>query len=270
MPFETKTYTLDRNIPIYGRWFDRGEDKFEITEDGTLQKYLGYCTNIILPSSVKKIKDIAPSEFVSGTSDQLNDQDGTRLSAFQNVLNELEYIYINEECTEIGSCAFRSCENLSNIYFKGNKVTRLGEYSFAFCTSLTSINIPTSVKNIEKRAFYGTTSLKNITGADGVEVIGDDAFINSNLQVVELASVKQIGKMAFSGCYNLKSLILKNSAVVSTNVTETSGDNNNNVLYLSVDAKIYVPSNLINSYKLTFPWNAYSDRILDISELQNE
>lgn len=266
-PIEIKTYKVDRNIPLYGKWFDTNAEKFDISSDGTLNRYLGYCNKVILPSTVNKIKSVEPSEFITGSSNQLNNADGAKLSAFQNVLRDLETIYINKECVELGDCAFRSCENLKNVYFKGNQLNNIGEYAFAFCSAITSIEIPESATDIERRAFYGTTGLRYISGLNGVESIGDEVFINSSIKSIDLPSVVHIGKLAFSGCYSLNSLILRSPSIVSTNVTIESGTNCNNVLYLSNTAKIYVSSNLVSTYKATSPWSYYRDRIYDISTL---
>lgn len=269
-PIEAKTYTVDKNIVVYGRWFDTNKDKFQVSEDGTLQRYLGTCNKIILPNTIKKIKDIEPSQFISGTSNDLHNADGARLSAFQNVLQDLEIIYINEECTEVGSCAFKGCNALTKVYFRGNNVTRIGKNAFEDCYNLNIITIPDSVATIDARAFRNTTSLKKIGGMRGVTTIGNEAFVSAlRLEEIELEKISFIGKSAFAGCYGLKKFVIKNiSGVVQSNADTFTGLNNNNILFeCDKLATIYVPDTLIDDYKTTTPWSYYADKIYLLSEL---
>lgn len=49
-------------------------------------------------------------------------------------------------------------------------------WAFAYCSSLTSINIPDSVTSIGANAFSGCRSLTSINIPDGVTSIGEGAF----------------------------------------------------------------------------------------------
>lgn len=269
-PFDIKTYTVDRNINLYGKWFDTDESKFDIDDNGTLNRYLGKCKRIILPDSVRKIKDIDYTKFQTGTSDQLYEKDGKYYSAFQNVLNDLEIIYINANCVELGDCSFKDCVKLDKVYFLGEGCCIIGNRAFDHCKALTTITLPSSVETIEDRAFGHTTALSTIGGCTGVKTIGAEGFLDSGIESLELYNVTRMGKETFSGCTKLKTLILRgNSVVDASDVTTSSGDVNNNVLYLALSAKVYVLENLVNSYKSTYPWNAYEGRIFSIDELTN-
>lgn len=60
-----------------------------------------------------------------------------------------------------GSSTFVSCDFLTNITL-GCGVTDIGDHSFEFCPSLTHINIPASVTNIESGAFQDSSALSNV------------------------------------------------------------------------------------------------------------
>ena len=60
--------------------------------------------------------------------------------------------------------------------YKGLRVTRIGISAFYDCTSLTSIEIPSSVTSIGTSAFYGCTSLTSIVIPSRVKSIGISAF----------------------------------------------------------------------------------------------
>ncbi|MDR0686735.1 MAG: leucine-rich repeat domain-containing protein, partial [Dysgonamonadaceae bacterium] len=55
-------------------------------------------------------------------------------------------------------------------------VTTVGDYAFAGCTALTSVDIPNSVTSIYCWAFYGCRDMTEITLLRGVEKIGSYAF----------------------------------------------------------------------------------------------
>lgn len=256
-PFETKTFTVDKNIQIYGKWFDTQADKFDITADGTLMRYLGNCFNVKLPSSVRRFKTIAdPSQFKEEYWDTSRVYDGTNYSVFDKVLFELESVYVNAECEEINSCAFRSCKNLKTVSFAGNKISTVGQYAFVDCESLERMTLPTSVTKIDTRAFY-RSGIKYLLGTDNVTTVSDIAFMNSQLVEIDISKATFIGSSAFAGCYKLKTVVLGGSAVVRTNVSSET----QNIFYISDYVKIYVPDALVNSYKGTYPWSVYSDKI---------
>ena len=262
-PFETEAFVVNNNIPLYGRWFDTSEQKYDIDDSGTLIRYLGACKNLYLPDSVKAIKDVSPEKFVDGYWNSSTVADGGNYSPFDKVIDYLERVYINKECTDIGSCAFRSCDSLEKVVLLGNNVTRLGKYAFAYCEKLTDMNLKNSVTTIDSRAFY-YAGIQLLTGLNSVETINSGAFINTKIESLNLNKVSFIGQMAFGACYYLDSLVLMSTDVVETDVTTAD----NNVLYSSTQAQIYVPESLLVEYKSSYPWSAYASRIKNINEYE--
>ncbi len=256
-PFITGTYTLDQSVKIYGRWFDAREEMFDVSSDGTFNRYLGTCHNVILPSSVRRFRSIDnPSDFIAGLWDPFV-YDGSRYGVFDKVMYDLTTVIVNEECEEINSCAFRSCRNLQLVKFKGNRITKIEQYAFAGCDTLSDIVLPSSVTEICTRSFYGS-GIKTISGLDNVETVRDLAFINcEQLTTINLPKVTFIGTNAFAGCYALGNVNLGSEAVVQTNVTTDS----QNIFFSCDNVKIIVRDNLVNIYKVTYPWSVYSSRI---------
>ena len=78
-------------------------------------------------------------------------------------------------CESIGDYAFNYCTRLSSITIP-ESVKSIGERAFNYCNSLTSITIPSSVTSIGSSAFFGCSSLTSITIPDSITSIGYNTF----------------------------------------------------------------------------------------------
>jgi len=76
----------------------------------------------------------------------------------------------------IGKRAFSGCKSLKKVILPPGLVS-MGEEAFGGCESLESIIIPGSLKEVPFIAFQGCPNLKDIEIQDGVEIIGEGAFI---------------------------------------------------------------------------------------------
>lgn len=103
----------------------------------------------------------------------------------------------------------------ASVTFAGStfNVSRIGNYAFCWCTSLSSVSIPSSVSSIDNYAFFDCTSLESISLPNSITSIGSCAFWGcSSLTAITLSnSLISIGSSAFSGCASLASIILPNS-----------------------------------------------------------
>ena len=84
----------------------------------------------------------------------------------------------------------------------GKPVTEIGEWAFAYCSSLTEVTIPKSVTSIGRSAFEGCSSLTKVTIPKSVSSIRQAAFAgcNSLTEVTIPKSVTSIGWSAFIEC----------------------------------------------------------------------
>ena len=114
--------------------------------------------------------------------------------------------------TSIGDYAFADCSSLTEVTIP-NSVTNIGDYAFSDCSSLTSVTIGNSVTSIGNYAFLGCSSLTSVTIPNSVTSIGDFAFSSCyRLTSVTISnSVTSIGYSAFSNCSKLTSVIIPNS-----------------------------------------------------------
>ena len=89
----------------------------------------------------------------------------------------------------------------------GKRITKIANHAFENCTGITSVMIPSSIKNIGNFAFNGCSSLYNVFISDGVTEIGDYAFSGCALTKIQIPqTVTEISSTAFALCENLVSL----------------------------------------------------------------
>ena len=148
--------------------------------------------------------------------------------------------FINDRITIVKSELFYNCTNLTTINLP--KCTSIDYGAFRVCTSLTTINLP-KCTSIGEYAFYYCT----------------------NLTTVNLPKCTSIGDGAFHSCTNLTTIILSNNQIVSLMGFLTF--NNSGISRGS--GYVYVPDNLVDSYKTATNWSNYANRIKPISELPN-
>jgi hypothetical protein len=84
----------------------------------------------------------------------------------------------------------------------------IDEGAFQDCTSLTSIRIPSTVKEIGLEAFMGCRQLKTVELLEGLESIGKYAFAEctSLRRIIIPSTVKQISGEAFRNCNSLEAI----------------------------------------------------------------
>lgn len=180
-------------VNIYG-----GNGADFVIRAGTLEKYNGASTEVVIPNSVTRIG----------------------YSAFHGCAG-LTSIMIPDSVTSIGDSAFRGCAGLTSITIP-NSITSIGHRAFEACTGLTNVTIPSSMTSIEDTVFCGCTSLTHVTIPDSVTVIGCATFKNcTGLTSVTIPNgVTSIGKSishhdyeggTFEGCTSLTSITIPES-----------------------------------------------------------
>ena len=123
-----------------------------------------------------------------------------------------ENVYRHTRNDIIGECAFYGCSSLTSINIPSS-VTSIGERAFCNCSSLTSVDIPSSVKSIGDVAFGCCSSLTSINIPSSVKSIGEGAFLDcSSLTSINIpSSVTEIGWGAFEDCSSLTSVNIPSS-----------------------------------------------------------
>jgi len=107
---------------------------------------------------------------------------------------------------EIGEYAFAYCSGLTSLNLPVG-ITSIGEFAFSGCSGLTSLNLPAGITSIDKYAFSGCSRLTSLTLPAGITSIGEFAFSYcSGLTSIYVYAEKvpRIGRYAFEGCASRK------------------------------------------------------------------
>ena len=167
----------------------------------------------------------------------------------------------NDRVTNIGVYAFQGCFQLTSVDFPN--ATSIGVNAFRDCSRLTSADFPNAT-SIGAHAFRDCSQLSSVNFRS-VTSIGDYAFGNcSRLTSVDFPNATSIGAQAFYNCSRLTSIKLASSQVVtlgSANAFERTPFSNG-------AGSIYVPDELVESYKTATNWVTYANQIKGISGLE--
>ena len=182
--------------------------------------------NIYIPKTIKAIGEDA---FQNATSNLI------RFICYEGTENEWANIAIQKgneelnprefddvawfrlyECNLSGDMVYQASDDAATLirYFGadskvdipaelgGKPVTEIGEWAFAYCSSLTEVTIPKSVTSIRAFAFRSCSSLTKAIIPEGVTSIGDSAFgyCSSLTEVTIPKSVTSIEYFAFCDC----------------------------------------------------------------------
>lgn len=136
--------------------------------------------------------------------------------------------------TTVGKSAFNRALALTNLHLP--KATVLNESALASCNKLVGVELP-NVRTVYRYVFQYCELLESI----------------------DCHQLTYIAAYAFQYCYSLKSVIIRSETVCSL-------VNKNAFEYCShftstKDGYIYVPANLVDSYKADTNWSSYASQI---------
>ncbi|MBP5366119.1 MAG: leucine-rich repeat domain-containing protein [Bacteroidales bacterium] len=170
-----------RNAYIKDTYFAYEDANFK-----TLALYLGSEAEVTIPDGTETIK-----------------------GAFENN-SSLTSVTIPASVKEIGMDAFRMCVNLTTVNIPATGVTTIRTGAFAVCSSLESIDIPSTTTRIEGGVFTSCKALKSISIPEGAVLSGSDIFSYcSDLTSVSIPEgTTEIPTSTFEECSSLKSITI--------------------------------------------------------------
>lgn len=159
--------------------------------------------------------------------------------------------------TEIDAMITGAITSITN-----SRVTKIGKHAFRERTALVSASFP-NVTTMDINAFYNCSNLKDID-FPALTTIGNYSFYgNKKLVTVDFPKVTKIGTYAFNYCTGMTALILRSQTVVTLAGTNAFGGGNR---IASGTGYIYVPRELVDSYKAATNWSTYADQIRAIED----
>lgn len=184
--------------------------------------------------------------IISGIGDMWDWNYGS--SPWYNNVN-IKSVKINNGATSIGACAFRACDNLTDITIPSS-ITNIKDNAFSYCKNLPYITIPSSVTSIGNYVFDNCHGLLSVALSDSITTIANGTFSNCNsLTSITIPNgIISIEDYAFSKC----------SSLTSISMPATVTDIGNRVFdYCSRLASIDMPDNVTRIGSNAFYDTAY-------------
>ena len=165
--------------------------------------------------------------------------------------------YTNDRITKLRDSALRATNNLTSVNFPN--VTTIGKEALAYNESLHTIIMP-ALTDAGEAAFFENYELTEIN-LPNLKNIGSMGFMNCfALESAEFASLTDIPTQCFFDCESLTSLTLSSSTMVTLGATNAL----TGTPIADGEGYIYVPADLVDTYKTATNWQAYADQIVEI------
>lgn len=177
-----------------------------------------------------------------------------------------------------GTYAFNNCTSLESISMP--QLVTVSNYMFAGCSALSSVSIPNATR-INQYAFQNCKDLTSID-LDGITNIGNYAFSGTGIGTLVIPDATSLGTYLcqgyrtgvvdqhktvnlssnrFNGANSLCHLILRSTTMCTLTTNALTG-----TAIAAGIGWIYVPTDLVATYKAASNWSNYASQIVDISE----
>ena len=185
------------------------------------------CTNLKHISIGKALKEIGHSNYskndvfrnctnltsVEWNARECADFDSHERTLFGSIASQITSFTFGKDVQYIPQYLCYELDKITSITIP-NRVTKIGNFAFEYCSLLSNLNIGGSVEEIGMFTFANCDKLTNITIPDGVTSIGNYAFSDcKNLTSVSIGyGLKHFGYLndgsgAFSNCPKLTSVV---------------------------------------------------------------
>ena len=251
------------------------EDKVIIPTTGKfINEVLVKGDSNLIPENIKKDVTILG---VTGNLDTLYKPNYISFRSYKG--DNLDYELSNLDTSKVTDMSFMFylCSNLNSLNlskFNTSNVTNMS-YMFEGCSKIKSLNLSnldTSKVTDMRNMFNANTNLNsiNLSSFNTSKVTNmSSMFYNSpDIEKIDISSFTSESLTSnsemFRFCSNLTILIINNPNVFKM----TNSNMLNNTPIASGTGYVYVPDNMVETYKSATNWSVYAEQIKPISELE--
>ena len=185
-------------------------------------------------------------------SKQYNNQTFSNCTSLESIILPDSFVSVNYK-------DFSGCVSLKRIII-GRNVTKIDTQAFNGCTSLSTIVWGGSETQIREYGAFEFCAFEELELPDTIEYIGATAFkSNTKLKKITLGpKVNTLGGGALRDCPLLTTVIIEAATPpVCSNPADT---------FANSPCVVYVPDNVLNTYKTASGWIGFATKIKPISE----
>lgn len=169
--------------------------------------------------------------------------------------------YTNDRVTTVRDSAFYYCTALVDVSLQN--VTTLGAACFHGCSNLETFHAPMLTKLGGGSEFRSCIKLKTIDTRNITTMASTYTFDGcSELTKLEFNTLGSIGYYTFRNCSKLATLVIRTNSRITLNATNSF----EGTPIASGTGYIYVPDELVESYKVGTNWASYANAIKPLSE----
>ena len=201
-------YKLSEDGLTLLKWEDTNTTSLDMQADSKLQKVNTIAANafrdskvenITLPNNLKEIGDYA---FINSRLHTITFNTSSSVTFGQAVFEDTQLVSVKLPNTkEIPASSFSGCVNLKEVQF--GKTEKIGERAFAGCENVEKVILPSTIKKIDKVAFFACFRLSTlIVKAIEVPTLVDPNALNNGSSIRRNILVPSSSVQKYKGAPN--------------------------------------------------------------------
>lgn len=222
-------YKLSEDGLTLLKWEDTNTISLDMQADSKLQKVNTIAANafrdskvenITLPNNLKEIGDYA---FINSRLHTITFNTSSSVTFGQAVFEDTQLVSVKLPNTkEIPASSFSGCVSLKEVQF--GKTEKIGERAFRGCVALTQINLDnTTLTEIGERAFAGCENVEKVILPSTIKKIDKVAFFACFRLSTLIVKAIEVPTLVDPNALNNSSLIRRNILVPSSSVQKYKG-----------------------------------------------
>lgn len=222
-------YKLSEDGLTLLKWEDTNTTSLDMQADSKLQKVNTIAANafrdskvenITLPNNLKEIGDYA---FINSRLHTITFNTSSSVTFGQAVFEDTQLVSVKLPNTkEIPASSFSGCVNLKEVQF--GKTEKIGERAFRGCVALTQINLDnTTLTEIGERAFAGCENVEKVILPSTIKKIDKVAFFACFRLSTLIVKAIEVPTLVDPNALNNSSQIRRNILVPSSSVQKYKG-----------------------------------------------